>query len=129
MNSYLRGFSVKLSESDRKSIIEGYTNVVTRISDIDYQKRVWIRGEGPECDDFDETTCQFFDISDPILEDSENFNFPQPQLILLKAFSDNYRKFSEENYWPPEFIDTPEWDRITKMAKEVLKSFNCVQDP
>lgn len=113
---------MKLSESDRNDIIKGYINIVTRISDVEYQKRVWIRGEGPECDDFDETTCQFFDVSDPMLQDTKNFKFPQ--LALLKEFSDNYRKFSEENYWPPEFINTVEWKKIIRMAKGVLQYFN-----
>ncbi len=113
---------MNLSESDRNAIIDGYVNVVTRISDIEYQKRVWIKGEGPECDDFDETVCQFFDISDPLLSNFKNFNFSQQQLTLLKEFSNDFRKFSEKNYLPEEFIDSPDWKKIIQSAQKVLQS-------
>ena len=36
----------------------------------------------------------------------------------------NLRVFSDENDWPANFIDTPEWDRLVEMAKEMLKAFN-----
>ena len=39
-------------------------------------------------------------------------------------FLNEFRTFADENNYPEEFIDTPEWARITEMAKEVLKAFD-----
>ena len=89
---------------------------------------LWIRGEGPEVDDFDETVEHFFDDIELILDqnpkDYKKFELTHKQLHILKVFRDAFKKFSEDNYWPPEFIEMPEWERIIKMAKEVLGAFN-----
>jgi hypothetical protein len=37
---------------------------------------------------------------------------------------DEFRIFADENDFPEEFIDTPEWAIIMDMAKDVLKAFN-----
>jgi len=42
---------------------------------------------------------------------------------LLKKFRDEFRIFSDENNWPAEFIDSPEWEKIMNLAKEVLEAF------
>ena len=57
-----------LTNEDKKQILESFLETVNGISNKEYQKRIWIRGEGPECDDFTETTCHFFEDSDNILE-------------------------------------------------------------
>ena len=46
------------------------------------------------------------------------------QYQIIRKFQDVFGAFWEENGWPPKFIDTPEWNEITEMAKEVLKGFN-----
>jgi hypothetical protein len=46
------------------------------------------------------------------------------QYHILKHFRDQFRIFSDENDWPPDFIDTPEWAKIMELAKDVLKAFN-----
>jgi hypothetical protein len=46
------------------------------------------------------------------------------QYHILKEFRDKFLIFSDENSYEPAFIDTPEWDEITKLAKEVLQAFN-----
>lgn len=113
-----------LSDENRRYIIKQYLETIHHISDKEYQKRVWIRGEGPECDDFDETVNYFFGEIDSILEEYKDFWITENQRQILKKFRDQFRIFSDENSWPPEFIDTPEWDEITKIAKEVLQAFN-----
>jgi hypothetical protein len=35
-----------------------------------------------------------------------------------------FEAFSDGHNWPAEFIDTPEWTKITEKAKEVLKAFH-----
>jgi hypothetical protein len=113
-----------LTDKDRKQILTSVLETIEGVSDKEYQKRVWIRGEGPEVDDFDETCCNFFGDGDPLLENYKKFELTKDQYFLLKKFRDEFRAFSDENDLPEEFIDSPEWEKSIRMAKEVLKSFN-----
>ncbi len=112
-----------LADEDKKYVLNEYLRNIHHISDKEYQRRAWIRGEPPGTD-FDEAVCQFIDIGDPILENYKDFSITDNQYQILKRFRDRFRSFSDENYWPPEFIDTPEWNEITEMATAVLKAFN-----
>jgi translation initiation factor IF-1 len=113
-----------LTGADRRSILNEYLRTIHHISDKEYQRRIWIRGEGPECDDFDETCCYFFDDSTSIFHNYEDFWITNSQYQILKRFRDKFEAFADDNNWPPEFIDTPEWTEITEMAKEVLQTFD-----
>ena len=61
---------------------------------------------------------------DPLLENHKDFGLTESQYVSLKKFRDNFRDFSDRYYHPYEFIDTPKWNEITEMAKEVLKAFH-----
>ena len=98
---------------------------MSHISDKDYQIRIWIGGEGPEVDDFDETVCHFFQEGDGIIEKYKDFGLTENQVQLLKNFRNQFEAFSHENDFPEEFIDTPEWARIRNLAKDVLKAFKA----
>jgi len=111
---------------NRNQIIEAFFRIINHISDKNYQYRIWIRGEGPEVDDFDETICNFFNIGDPILDDYKKFRITESQYKIIKEFRDRFRDFADENDLPEEFIHTPEWGKIMEMAKEVLKVFNYI---
>ena len=111
-------------EIDRKQILTSVLETIEGISSKEYQKRIWVRGEGPEVDDFDETCCNFFGDGDPLLENYKDFGITENQYQILKRFRDEFRAFSDENYWPQEFIDTPEWAKIIELAKNVLQAFN-----
>lgn len=94
------------------------------ISNKEYQKRVWIEGRGPECQDFDEAVNDFFPEVEHILENYQDYGLSQIQYEALKKFRDEFDIFADENDFPEEFIDSPEWARIMELAKEVLKAFN-----
>jgi len=111
-------------EIDRSQILISVLETIKGISDKEYQKKVWIKGEGIEVDDFDETCCNFFGDGNPLIEHYKDFGITESQHLLLKKFRDEFRVFSDDNNWPPEFIDTPEWAQIMERAKEVLKAFN-----
>ena len=66
----------------------------------------------------------FDDIGDPLLEHYKDFWITDQQYQILKKFRDLFYRFSRENDWPHQFIDTPEWNEITERAKEVLRAFN-----
>lgn len=110
-------------EINTQRIIQTLLRIIHHISDTEYQKRVWIRAEGPEVDDFDETCNWFFDVGDPVLESYKEYGITDDQYQVLKDFRDKFEAFSDENSWPPFFIDTPKWARIVELAKEVLKVF------
>lgn len=115
---------MKLTDETKKDILNCVMDRVAVIANKEYQKRIWIRGEGPEVDDFDETCCIFFGDGDPLLEKYKDFEITDIQYHLLKKFRDKFRIFADENDFPEEFMDTPEWARMMEMAKEVLKAFN-----
>src|SRR3990167_1610599 len=113
-----------LTDAEKAYILNEFLTNIFGISSKEYQKRVWICGKGPECDDFDETVCQFADSWRFISEQYRNFNITEQQYSILKKFQESFESFYENNHWPPEFIDSPEWEQIMKKAKEVLKAFN-----
>ena len=120
---------MKISDENKKQILISVLETVECISDKEYQKRVWIRGEGPECDDIDDTICDFFD-EDYILEKYKDFGITKKQYELLKKLQDELRKFantysiysSEKS--TKKLISLPQWERIMNLAKEVLKAFD-----
>lgn len=113
-----------LTNEDRQYILKEFLRNISHIADKEYQKRVWILGKGPECDDFDETCCRFFDIGDPMLHNYQEYKISDIQYAVLMNFHREFQLFADEHYGPEEFIDTPEWARIMEMAKEVLQAFN-----
>jgi hypothetical protein len=115
---------IAMDDMDRKQILEALIRTVEHISDKEYQKRIWIRGEGPEVDDFDETVCFFFGNGDPILENYKDFGITEIQYKPLKKLRDELRIIADEYYLPQEFIETPEWTNVMNLAKDVLEEFN-----
>jgi hypothetical protein len=110
-----------MNNVNRKQIIEAFIEMIEHLSDKNYQRRAWINGEAA---DFDEAVCLFFGESDPILEKYKDFGITDTQYRLLKQLRDKFRFFSDNNDFPEEFIDTPEWAKIMEMATEVLDAFN-----
>ena len=113
-----------LTNEDRQHILKLFLENIARIGDKEYQKRVWIRGEGPEWDSFDETCCKFFDREEGLIENYKKFNITEEQLDMVKKFGEQLDSFSDYDYPPGEFINSPEWARIMEMAQEVLKAFS-----
>src|SRR5690242_12774447 len=105
---------MEISNEDKRQILEGFIDIFTRISSKDYQRRIWVNGEGPEVDDFDDTVNDFFVECDSILENYKDFGITDNQYQILKKFRDQFLKFSDENNSAQEFIDTSEWEKITE---------------
>jgi len=115
-----------LTNEDKKYILLSLLENIEDISDKEYQSRVWIRGEGPEADDFTETVCLFFDYGEGIIEEYREFGITESQYKILKEFSDQFEDFvdNREHYLPEDFIDTLWWQEIVDLAEDVLKAFN-----
>jgi hypothetical protein len=97
---------------------------IAHIPDKEYQRRVWIRNEGPECQAFDDAVCDFFDIGEPILDEYKDFGITDVQYQLLTKFRTVFREFTDEHDLPEEFMESPEWRGIMGMAKEILEAFH-----
>ena len=119
---------MKLTDEDKKQIVKGFINVFARISNAEYQQRIWIKGEGPECDDFDDTVCDFFDQGDPILENYKELGITETQYELLMQFRKIFYEFVKKNDHPQEFIYNDEWKMIMEMAKAILHAFNSQKE-
>jgi len=113
-----------LTNEEKKQILISVLDTVESISDKEYQKKVWILGKGPEVEDFDEICCNFFGDGDPLLENYKDFGLTKSQYLVLKKFRNIFRTFSNNDYNPYDFIDTPEWQKITEFAKDVLIAFD-----
>jgi hypothetical protein len=111
-------------EINRMQVLKEFLQNLYRISSKEYQERIWIKGIGPECHDFDEAVNDFFGDGDPILENYQAYGLSRSQYQILKNFHDEFRIFADANDIPEEFINSPEWAKIMNMAKEVLKAFN-----
>lgn len=114
---------MSLSEEERKYILHQFLRNISHIGDEEYQRRVWIRGEGPEWDDFDESYCHFFDDGDPILKKYKEYGITDFQYELLMRLRNTLYDFASDDL-TGSFISTPEWKKIMEMAKEILVAFN-----
>ncbi len=82
-----------LTNKAKIQILTSVLETINNISDKKYQKKIWIHGEGPEVDDFDETCCNFFGDGDPLLENYKDFGLTEFQYLVLKKFRNNFRSF------------------------------------
>ncbi|GAB4191297.1 MAG: hypothetical protein Tsb0015_13110 [Simkaniaceae bacterium] len=62
--------------------------------------------------------------ADANFENHEEYEINDEQYKLLVKFRDAFEIFSDENDFPEKFIDTPQWNNIVSMAKEVLQAFH-----
>jgi hypothetical protein len=115
------------TKEDKEWIVNEYLGMIFDISDKEYQKRVWIRGEGPEVMDYGETVC-FFGDYEFVLDDYKMFDISEEGCQVLKNFYKVFCAFDDglggEYIFPELFIDTPEWEIVMNSAKGVLKAFN-----
>jgi len=112
-----------LTKENRKDILNSLLETIKSISDLEYQRRAWIRGEPPGTD-FDETVNNYSLDAEGILKHYKDFEITEIEFQILKKFDEQFRDFYGKNNWPQQFIDTSEWITIIKLAKEVLKTFN-----
>jgi len=113
-----------LNREEKEYILNEYLRHISHMVDKEYQKRIWIRGEGPECQAFDDFVCYFFEVGDGVLEEYKEFGITEAQYHILKRLRDEFDAFPNRSSWPQEFIDTPEWEKIINLAKEVLEAFH-----
>lgn len=114
---------------NKKKILNNHLETIFGIANQDYQERVWIRGEGPEVDDYTESMCHFFDDGDPIIANYKEYAITKKQLSLLLKLREAIEDFNSNTRFElgPNFTDSPEWKKIILIAKEVLHEFDYQQ--
>ena len=120
-----------LTEKDRKYILQEHLKVISEIASKEYQERVWLNPKMDEVDDFSETVCCFFDLNDPIIEEYKAYNITEEQYQILLQFRNFFEAFADSSdrpYLEKDFIDTPEWQSVMNMAKEVLQAFTYQEE-
>lgn len=119
---------MNISEETKKNLLANLLREIWHVSDKEYQKRIWIEGKGPQCDDYDETSIGILDDGEVIIKNHSHFKMTEDQYKILSKFWHEYESFSNgsgfDRYLPEFFIDTPEWTRITELAQEVIKAFD-----
>ncbi len=114
----------------RQQILEEFLKNILRLSDEKYQERIWVRAEGPECNDIDDAVCDFFDDGNPILEKYIDYEITENQYKLLMILHSKLRKFTDVFgvYSPVKstahLIKLPQWQEIREISKKVIKGFN-----
>lgn len=114
----------------REQILEEFLKIVVRLSDEQYQERVWVRAEGPECNDIDDTVNDFFDDGEPLFEKYQEYGIGEHQYEVLMKLHKKLRFFTDTYgvYYPNKstitLVRMPQWAEVRKTAQEVLKAFN-----
>lgn|GEM_PF-1481320 len=110
--------------------IKSLISVVKVVADKEYQERVWLRGEGPEVDSWDETINRFFDDYD-----ADNFvenhmvaaGLSESQQHSLRDLRDALNRYNDrigDDYLLQTILNDPGWQRIRDgIANETLKFF------
>jgi hypothetical protein len=110
--------------------LKNLISVVKVIADQEYQERVWLRGEGPQVDSWDEMICRFFDDYD-----GDNFvdnhmataGLSERQQQSLRALRDALNAYSErigDNCPLQTILNDPDWQSIRDLtAKQTLQCF------
>lgn len=114
-----------MSPEDKRYVLSELLRNIEHVADLEYQKRVWIEGRGPEVQDFDDFLELYVEDSEIIFPEYKSFGVTEKQYKLLKNFRDELSSFSNNPRWylVEEFIDTPQWNRMMNLAKEVLEAF------
>ncbi|MBS0621880.1 MAG: hypothetical protein JSR80_02845 [Verrucomicrobia bacterium] len=106
--------------------MEGFLKNVEGLSDQEYQERVWIRGEGPECDDLSESICLFFDLGESIFEKPKEYGLSDAQYAQVMELQEKLDDFiGVEASSPEEELQTPQWKEIRELSKKTLQAFGC----
>lgn len=99
--------------------IENIRSCLEEISDLEFQSRVWVRGEGSEVSSFTELICRLYDdfhfddfisTCGPMKKDFEEFS------KKISSFIDKNQTLSDK-----DIIGHPEWIAISKLSSRLKK--------
>jgi len=96
------------------------------LSDEEFQRRVWVRGEGPEVSSHTEFMCGLFDdySFDSFLDESwSEFGFSQNLHDQLQKIRTQLNQYLEQHPLLEDaaIVDDPSWREISQMGAIALK--------
>lgn len=95
------------------------------LSDEEYQSRIWVRGEGPECSSFTEVVCGLFDDQrfDQYVRDiMDEANLDEKEWCSVTEFKDTLNSFVtrvEGISDDVQIINDPQWPMIVSQARMI----------
>ncbi len=108
-----------------KSILE----VISEFSDLNWQYRIWVKGEKGPFFSFQESMCQLNDdvYFETILNNyAYDFNFSTEQHQALEKFKDALNSYVDEHGTfgdDAEMLNDPKWHSVVDKARAVLEAF------
>ena len=107
--------------------IEG---AIDPMADREYQIRIWVKGDGPECDSFDETINEFYYFFDILDSNYKEYGLIDEEFKLIRELEEKVDAFCEVTPVigiDSEIVNDPRWVLITEFAKKIyekLKRFH-----
>lgn len=120
-----------MTKEDKDRHISEFTwllGTILSISDLEYQKRIWINAEDPNIiDSYDDTYMYFSEDAYALLAARREgrLTMTDEQYRLLQALYDkveDYDKNVKPSKEDEEIIEDPQWVEITKFAKNVYEA-------
>jgi hypothetical protein len=113
---------------DRDTWLRRLLGATRDLADIDYQERVWVRGEGPEVDSSTEAICRLvddYDLATFLAQAAENAWVSKDQLRVLQRLDAAHARYAitGEDADDATRIQSPGWHKIRKLAKATLETF------
>lgn len=111
---------------ERSEWIEALSSVLEEFCSEEFQKRVWLRGDGPEVSSFVEAYCRFFDDLDAnrlIDVEWRQLGLTKFQKDKLESFRDILAEFGQgvpDLPRPEEVLEHPNWPNVRKAARNAL---------
>ncbi len=119
-------FSYELRKNQMRNLLD----IVTVLSDLEWQQKAWIENSIPNVWSFwEETMCQFFDdcfIDDFLNNYNPNYGLSGPQVAALwklRNILDDYCERNPRTMAAKDVLSDPRWHEVVACANETFKAF------
>lgn len=115
---------------DRDTWLRRILDSTRDLADVDYQERVWVRGEGPEVDSSTEAVCRLvddYDLPSFIAEAAEKAWISNEQLAALRKLEVALARYAAGDQSGDEAvrIASPKWQKVRALAEATLDTFRA----
>ena len=115
--------------NQRPPIMIQLIRAIGYISDLEYQKRIWIRGEEPEVNNFEETIDFFLDDYEgfkDLATRHKEYGLSDEEFEFLKQFYQKIYDYNElfDGKTDAEVVEDPKWHEVVALAKIVHKKLH-----
>ncbi len=109
--------------SNNIKVFKFWMNAIEPFSDIEYQKRVWFRGEGKEVDSYEDAIDYILDFCERNLISTPKY-FDPTTCSLIKEFLDKIDRYRHTDSYlngasEEELFIDPKWLSIVQLAQKV----------